>query len=42
MNSGLGEYGVLAVIILLLVVMGMFLDGTFHLLDLRPTLDADC
>ncbi len=37
-NSGLGEYGVLAVIILLLVVMGMFLDGISIFLIFVPLL----
>lgn len=37
-NSGLGEYGVLAVITLLLVVMGMFLDGISIFLIFVPLL----
>ncbi|MGE4370523.1 MAG: TRAP transporter large permease [Burkholderiaceae bacterium] len=37
-NSGLGEYGVLAVLILLLVTLGMFLDGISIFLIFVPLL----
>lgn len=38
MQSGLGEYGVLAVLILLLVILGMFLDGISIFLIFVPLL----
>ncbi|AEC21552.1 putative membrane permease [Pusillimonas sp. T7-7] len=37
-NSGLGEYGVMALLILLLVVLGMFLDGISIFLIFVPLL----
>ncbi len=37
-NSGLGEYGVLALLIMLLVVLGMFLDGISIFLIFVPLL----
>jgi len=37
-NSGLGEYGVLALLILLLVTVGMFLDGVSIFLIFVPLL----
>ena len=37
-NSGLGEYGVLSLLILMLIVIGMFLDGVSTFLILLPLL----
>ncbi|HEX2112924.1 MAG TPA: TRAP transporter large permease [Alphaproteobacteria bacterium] len=37
-NSGLGEYGVLGLLILMLIVIGMFLDGVSTFLILLPLL----
>lgn len=37
-NSGLGEYGILALLILLLIVLGMFLDGISIFLIFVPLL----
>ena len=40
MNSGLGEYGVLALLIVLLITVGMFLDGISIFLIFVPLLLA--
>src|SRR5690606_15946877 len=37
-DSGLGEYGVLAVLVIMLVVLGMFLDGISIFLIFVPLL----
>jgi C4-dicarboxylate transporter DctM subunit len=41
-NSGLGEYGVLALLILLLITVGMFLDGVSIFLIFVPLLCPSC